>query len=111
MFNNGGEGGESENEEDYEDCNQISHEGYRVEDGDGAPYAQSDEQQDIEGDREVEMLKRRLERQDYMRVKRKMRPNISTEWINKLKEILRILSNGGLSNSNSRGNAPSPPQQ
>jgi hypothetical protein len=109
MFNNGGEGCESENEEDYEECNQITQEGYRGEEGAGGPYTENEEQ-DVEGDSEVEMLKRRLDIYDHMRAKRKMRPNISNEWVNKLKEILRILSNHGTS-SNSRGNAPSPPQQ
>ena len=58
------------------------------------------------------MLKRRLERYDNMRARRKIRPNISNEWVNKLKEILNILSNNAAhSNINQRGNAPSPPQQ
>jgi hypothetical protein len=109
MFsNNSGEGGETDNEDEYDDCNLIPHDGFRGEEGAGGPYAENEEQ-DVEGDREVELLKRRLERYDYMRGMRKMRPNISNEWINKLREILRILSNHG-ANSNSRGNAPSPPQ-
>jgi hypothetical protein len=58
------------------------------------------------------MLKRRLERYDNMRARRKMRPNISNEWVNKLKEILKILSNNAAhSNINQRRNASSPPPQ
>ena len=65
---------------------------YMGEEGAGGPFGDVEEQ-DLEGDREVEMLKKRLERADNMRVKRKIKPNISNEWVNKLREILRILSN------------------
>lgn len=91
MFNNGDEGCESENDEEYEECSQIAPQRYKGEEGAGGPQGDKDDH-DLEGDREVELLKRRLERYDHSRVKKKMRPNISNEWISKLKERLRILS-------------------
>ena len=61
MFNNGDEGCESENDEIYEECSQIAPQRYKGEEGAGGPQIEGEEQ-DLEGDREVEMLKRRLER-------------------------------------------------
>lgn len=84
MFNHDGE---SENDEEYDECNHVG----TGDKGAGGPYGDTDEV-DIEGDREVEMLKRRLERFDQSRAMRKIRPNISIEWIGKLKEKLRIIS-------------------
>lgn len=52
---------------------------------------------DQEGDREVEDLKKRLERvESYARgssARHKMRPNVSAEWIAKLREYLRVIGN------------------
>lgn len=44
---------------------------------------------DYEGDSLVEMMKKRLERIQVGR--HKMRPNVSQEWVAKLKEYLRVL--------------------
>lgn len=62
---------------------------YGSENGDDGDDSVSPDEGDQEGDREVEELKRRLERVDYMQGKRKMKPNISLEWIVKLKEYLK----------------------
>lgn len=62
---------------------------YGSENGEDGDSLQEMDEGDQEGDREVEELKRRLERVDYMQIKRKMKPNISLEWIVKLKEYLR----------------------
>ena len=56
MFNNDGE---SENEEEYDESNH----GVIGDRGAGGPYG-DEEETDIEVDREVELLKRRLERYD-----------------------------------------------
>ena len=61
---------------------------------------------DFEGDQEVEILRRRLERFDQMQLKRKMRPNISNEWVSKLNEKLKRLSN-----NTSNSSPPAPAQQ
>lgn len=56
--------------------------------------------EDAEGDTLVESMKRRFERiQTASASRRKMRPNVSSEWIAKLQEFLRVL-----------GGMPAPPQ-
>lgn len=83
MFSRGEYGSENEESEGDADYGQEF-----SGDGAGGP----NEEVDIEGDREVDMLRRRLERIDQMHLKHKMRPNISQEWVSKLREKLRILS-------------------
>jgi len=43
---------------------------------------------DREGDAEVEELRRKLEKAEY-RHRKRLRPNVSLEWLGKIKEILR----------------------
>lgn len=48
--------------------------------------------EDVEGDREVEILRKRLERFEMFQLKRKMKPNINKDWITKLREKIRIFN-------------------
>lgn len=59
--------------------------GYQEEEG-------TPENDDKEGDAEVEELRRRLERVEN-RSRKRLRPNVSLEWLGKLKEFLRIAGN------------------
>lgn len=78
----------SENDEDSESEGiSQSNNGNYISSG-NAPSAS----EDIEGDREVEVLRKRLERFEMFSLKRKMKPNINKDWITKLKEKIRILN-------------------
>ncbi len=78
----------SENDEDSESEGiQPSNNGNNISSG-KAPSAS----EDVEADREVEILRKRLERFEMFSLKKKMKPNINKDWITKLKEKIRILN-------------------
>ena len=57
-----------------------------------APTNAPSASEDLEGDREVEILRKRLERFEVFQLKRKMKPNINKDWITKLREKIRIFN-------------------
>lgn len=73
--------------DEYNDCNVNPH---------PSDYK---EECDVEGDRAVEEFMKVIEGQRYQggKIRRKLTPNVSLEWIQKLREYLRIHSSTGSS--------------